>query len=212
MPVTVQGTQITFNNGTVQTTAFTNPFQLQNQLFTTSGSTTWTAPAGVTRVKATVIGGGGGGAQWAGSRGGGGGFACSWVTVSPGTGYTATVGGGGNTTGNNSPGGSGGTSSFGGFLSATGGGGGSNSGFNVGGNGSGSISSGTAIAVGTVYYGSNPAQITPDVGLMYVMGYPPFIGTCRGGGTGSVAYSGTSTNAAGGESTGGVVYLEWVAP
>lgn len=211
MPISVQGTQITFNDSTNQTTAFTGPFQLQNQLFT-SGSTTWTAPAGVTRVKVTVIGGGGGASFWAGSRGGGGGFACSWVTVSPGTGYTATAGAGGSSWNGNTPGGTGGTSSFGGFLSATGGGGGSNAGFNIGGNGSGSISSGTAIAVGTVYYGTNIAQTTPDTFLMYVMGYPPFIGTPRPGGAGSVAYSGTSTNAAGGESTGGVVYLEWVAP
>lgn len=220
MPVTVQGTQITFNNGTVQTTAFTNPFQLQNQLFTSSGS--WTAPAGVTRVKATVIAGGGGGSAWAGSSGGGGGYSCAWVTVSPGTTYTVTVGGGGFYQGGNGFGGTGGTSSFGSFLSATGGGGGSNNAPLFGSNGSGTVSSGTAIAVGNVHGNS---QFRDDTAANYsprsaFLGYGQFMGAWNRGFTSSApAYSGTAQWAAGSTSVdtssggvGGVVFLEWVAP
>lgn len=221
MPTTVRGGDIVFNNGTVQTTAFPGPFQLQNQLFTSSGS--WTAPSGVTRVKATVIAGGGGGSAWAGSSGGGGGYSCAWVTVSPGTTYTVTVGGGGAYQGGNAFGGSGGTSSFGSFLSATGGGGGSNTGNPLySSNGSGSVSSGTAIAVGNVHGNS---QFREEAGPNYsprsaFLGYGPFMGAWnRGFSSSSPAYSGTAQWAAGSTSVdttsggvGGVVFLEWVAP
>jgi len=65
--------------------------------YTTAGTYTWTAPAGVTRVRVRVWGGGGGGGgNHAGSGGGGGGYAESIVNVTAGTSYTVVVGSGGN--------------------------------------------------------------------------------------------------------------------
>ena len=93
-----------------------------------TSSSTWTAPTGVTQVRATVIGGGGagggvasnGGADGVGGGGGAGGVGAASVTVVPGTTYTVTVGAGGTgVSGGN--GGSGGTSSIGSLVSATGG-------------------------------------------------------------------------------------------
>jgi hypothetical protein len=105
------------------------------QIFTSS--TTWTCPAGVTRIVATVIGGGGGGGQgfddeagifFNGGYGGYAGIGIGVLTVTPSTVYTVTVGAGGN--GSNGAGGAaGGSSSFlpqGGsaLITATGGSGG----------------------------------------------------------------------------------------
>ena len=64
MPITTSGTQITFNDATVQTTAPIGG--IRSQLFTSSG--TFTVPAGVTALKVTLAGGGGGGGG--GQRGG----------------------------------------------------------------------------------------------------------------------------------------------
>lgn len=65
-------------------------------LITAAGAGTWTVPAGVTRVKATVVGGGGGGAfrgtAWGG---GGGGMDSAWFQVTPGEEIPYTVGAGG---------------------------------------------------------------------------------------------------------------------
>ncbi|MBI3174655.1 MAG: right-handed parallel beta-helix repeat-containing protein, partial [Chloroflexi bacterium] len=71
--------------------------------YSTAGTFTWTAPAGVTSVKVEVWGAGGAGANRSstsgtGSGGGGGGGAYAiknTLTVVPGTGYTVTVGAGG---------------------------------------------------------------------------------------------------------------------
>lgn len=67
--------------------------------FTAVGSTTWTAPAGVTSVEYLVVGGGGGagnGYDNAGGGGGGAGMVLSGTTsVTPGNTYTVTVGDGG---------------------------------------------------------------------------------------------------------------------
>ena len=68
------------------------------QLFTTPGTYSWTAPEGVTKVSVVAIGGGGaGGAQYyAGGGGGGGGVGWkSRITVVPGSSYTVQVGAGG---------------------------------------------------------------------------------------------------------------------
>lgn len=99
------------------------------QAFTTTGANTFTIPAGVTKVKVTVVGGGGGGAGGGstinqGGGGGAGGTAIETVTgLTPGGTVTVTVGAGGAGiyagTGT-----SGGTSSFGAYCSATGGAGG----------------------------------------------------------------------------------------
>jgi hypothetical protein len=103
--------------------------------FTSSG--TWTAPTGVTTAEIFIVGGGGGGGGGYGAftnyflpTGGGGGGAVvkKTVAVSPGTGYSVTIGSGGAggtataTTVTN--GGNGGNSSFGSLATAFGGTGG----------------------------------------------------------------------------------------
>ena len=78
------------------------------QAFTTAGTFSWVAPAGVTSVCVVTVGGGGGG-------GGGGGLMYrNDIPVIPGTSYTVTVGAGGtaNSSAGTPDGGTGGTSSF----------------------------------------------------------------------------------------------------
>jgi len=68
------------------------------QLFTTPGTYSWTAPAGVTAVSVVAIGGGGAGGAAYYSGGGGGGGGVGWksrITVVPGSSYTVQVGAGG---------------------------------------------------------------------------------------------------------------------
>ena len=98
------------------------------QTFTTSGSSTWTKPSGITSVLVYVTGGGvaGGVGTASYNQGGGGhagGTAIKWVTSGIGSTETVTVGafGAGSSSGN---GDIGGTSSFGSHCSATGGQGG----------------------------------------------------------------------------------------
>lgn len=94
------------------------------QYYTSSGSHTWTKPAGLKRVRVYVTGGGGGGGNPAantnnGGGGAGGGTAIKVIdAASLGSTESITVGAGG-AAGN--PGGTGGTSSFGSHCSATGG-------------------------------------------------------------------------------------------
>lgn len=73
------------------------------QAYTTPGTYTWTAPAGVTSVSVVAIGGGGGGSKGLGYNGvglcGGGGGGLGWknnIPVTPGATYEVVVGGGGN--------------------------------------------------------------------------------------------------------------------
>jgi len=143
MPITVSGTQITFNDSTTQTTAFTGgggqyQFSLalrgsatnssgSPMVFNSTGSCTWTCPAGVTRVKLIVVGGGGGGGGFGGgtgTNGGNGGVGVGFYTVVPGTAYAVTIGAGALGGDGGSTGGTGGSSSFGSLLTATGGTGG----------------------------------------------------------------------------------------
>ena len=64
--------------------------------YTTAGSYSYTAPAGVTSVSAVCVGGGGGGANYFGSGGAGGGLAyLNNIEVVPGNTYTVVVGAGG---------------------------------------------------------------------------------------------------------------------
>jgi hypothetical protein len=69
------------------------------ETFTSVGSTSWVAPAGVQVVECLVVGGGGGGGNGydnAGGGGGGGGMVLAGtLTVVPGRSYTVTVGAGG---------------------------------------------------------------------------------------------------------------------
>lgn len=194
MPITVSGTQITFNDGTTQSTAFTGGGGSLNYTLYTSGNNTWTAPSGVTRVKVTLVGGGGGGGGGAyvgvpvpGGEGGQGGIAVGYVNVTPGTGYAANVGAGGTGGGYNATGPAGGTSSFAGTISATGGGGGGgySAGAFTGANGSGSG-------------GNIRATSYPDY---YIQAYAKgiYMGITNGSGSGQTAqtWSATSTFGAG---------------
>jgi len=103
------------------------------QVYTTTGTNTWTKPTGLKRIKVTVVGGGGGGANDSGTAsdfngsGAGGGCAIKWIEAAAlGTTETATVGtgGAGKTGATDGAGTAGGTTSFGAHCSATGGGGG----------------------------------------------------------------------------------------
>ena len=102
-----------------------------HQVFSTSGSHTWTKPTGINKVKVTVTGGGGGGGGGspnfnAKGGGGGGGTAIEVIDVSSVSSVSVTVGAGGQG-GSASGGGTGGdgvgggASSFGSYCSATGG-------------------------------------------------------------------------------------------
>ena len=67
--------------------------------FTSVGTTSWTAPAGITSVEYLVVGGGGGGGNGYDTGGGGGGAGgmvlTGTISVTPGNSYTVTVGSGG---------------------------------------------------------------------------------------------------------------------
>jgi len=73
MPITVSGTQITFNDATTQTTAAGPSAYVgdRGQVFTSSG--TFTIPTGVTAIKVSIVGGGGGGGVVDNANGSGGG-------------------------------------------------------------------------------------------------------------------------------------------
>lgn len=171
--------------------------QIQSQIFTANG--TWTAPAGVTQVRAFVFGGGGGnyGSGCGSTTGGAGGYAVGSYTVVPGTGYAITVGSGGAgvITGT---GVAGGTSSFAAFASATGGGGGSSGGGGTNGTGSG----------GTLRNGNvTAAQAAVIQGSVRSSGNTAFVYSSTNN-----AYIGIGGNTAGDQRIGttGAVYLEWV--
>ena len=116
------------------------------QSFTRTGSSTWTAPVGVTSLEYVVVGGGGGGGGGydTGSGGGGGGgmVLSGTIAITLGTTYNVVVGEGGDASTNNYPsidetsGGDGGSSSFH-TITALGGGGGKASRIQVGGSGKG---------------------------------------------------------------------------
>jgi hypothetical protein len=112
------------------------------QVFAASG--TFTVPAGVTMVKASVYGAGGGSSGGQGAGGAGGGYASGWVAVVPGQTIAVTVGTGGVGVANNGTASAGGTSSFGPYLSATGGAGGAAS---PGSGGTGTAASGVIAPV-----------------------------------------------------------------
>ena len=91
-----------------------------SQSYTTPGTYTWIAPAGVTSVSVVAVGGGGGAQKYycccgagAGVSGGGGGLGYkNNYTVIPGNSYSVVVGGGGAPAAANGTPGPGGSSSF----------------------------------------------------------------------------------------------------
>lgn len=144
------------------------------EVFEASG--TFTAPAGITQVVVTLVGagaGGGGGENDGGNSGGGGGGGETVLmqpyTVTPGNGYTVTVGsggGGGATSPGGGAGGAGGASSFDGSLTAAGGGAGQRADDSgTGGAGGGSALDGSGLSGGgsTGFKGGDGAD-TPSSG------------------------------------------------
>lgn len=157
----------TFQNAAAGGGGFSNM-----QVFESSG--TFTVPAGITKVKVTVVGGGGGGSSVAtqvDTGGGGGGAAIEIISgLTPGGTVSVTVGGGGavNT--------SGGTSSFGAFCSATGGKHGNNP-----------LATDTTVGQGGLGSGGN-LNIRGDNGEMAKLGevsFDPAGGSLSGGNGGS---------------------------
>lgn len=195
------------------------------QTFTSSG--TFTVPAGVTKVKATVIAGGGGAngcnsSNFAGACGGGGGWSKKLCTVAPGQTVAVTVGAGGTGAAATAAAGAGGTSSFGSFCSASGGGGAGGN----GGGGGGVGANGDINGVGGA--GSDGSSVAPSATTFWsglaggsLWGGAQRAGTTAGnssppGGAGGKGCGGTSVyttsgsvSAFGSSGVAGVVVVEW---
>lgn len=160
--------------------------------YTSTGTTAFTAPAGVTAVDVLVVGGGGGGANIQGSSGGGAGGQVKWLigrAVTPSTSYAVTVGSGGWSTdgGSFSNGGTGGDSVFDSGASevrATGGQGGQGS------------SGGSSAA--------NSGWVSPPSPVPGGTGNGSGSGGGGGGGAGTAAAGGTGTAGAPGAGGAGV--------
>jgi hypothetical protein len=128
MPSSLNGTGVTFNDGTTLNSANDAGGNYIQRTYTSPA--TWTKPTGLKAVKVTVTGGGGGGGRASpdtpGFGGGGGGTAVRYVPAPSIPGPVAvTIGAGGTGIPAPSPvptrAPAGGTSSFGAFASATGG-------------------------------------------------------------------------------------------
>jgi hypothetical protein len=185
----------TGSNGTGPFSAASNSVTpvVQCATYTTPGTFTWVAPAGVTSVSAVVVGGGGpggagDGAACGGSGGGGGALSyANNIAVTPGTGYTVVVGAGGTTC-------AGGFSNFRCSARATGGNRGANSGGNGGTGGTVTIGTGGAGGAGGDRIGGRD---TSGAGGGGAGGYTAAGG--RGGNyTGSGRFVGVSSNGGGG--------------
>lgn len=191
-----------------------------------TSNTSWTVPAGVTVAKVSIAGGGGGGGSGgaagnlSGKAGGNGGFAYALVTgMIPGSTVTVTVGsaGTGSTYGGTSyastaqQNGTGGTSSsFGSYITCTGGAAG---GYNTSGgtNGTATLANGNITLLSTYtatgnLLGSKGTTQTAGAGTAgtAATGY----GYGGGGGDWNSAYN--IGQAAGGNGSAGLVFLEWI--
>lgn len=192
--------------------------QAATDSYTTPGSTTWTAPAGVTSATVEAWGGGGagGGATANPAEGGGGAggqYAIKVITVTPGNSYTIVVGAGG--TGSTGNGTAGGDSTFNGTsVIAKGGAGGTGATNGVAGTGS------TTGGVGTVYAGgSGSAGVVSGGGCQNggaggggagsggaggnAAGNTAGTGTANGGGAGGAGRNSSGTGSAGNAAGGG---------
>ena len=190
--------------------------------FTSTGSTTWTAPADVTSVEVLVVAGGGSGGGGSGAIGGGGGGGGGIIyntsyPVTPGTTYPVVVGAGG--VGANRVKGTNGSNSQFGALVALGGGAGASDGSisNVGtpggsgGGGGGRSGIGAPGTAGQGNPGSNGAANSYYAGgAGGGAGGPatPFSGSVAGSGGPGLYFniSGTSTAYGGGGGGGGSSY------
>jgi uncharacterized repeat protein (TIGR01451 family)/fimbrial isopeptide formation D2 family protein len=162
--------------------------------YTTTGNSTFAAPAGVTSVRVLVIAGGGGAgaAECAGGGGAGGYIENASFAVTPGASMTVTVGAGGAGGGTNGSGQNGQNSVFG-SITATGGGGGAGgakgaTGLSGGSGGGGSSQGGSASSggSGTTGQGNNGG------------GGGTACSGGGGGGAGAVGGSGSGSTAGGG--------------
>ena len=173
--------------------------------FTTTGTTSWTAPTDVTQVEVLVVAGGGGGGCNNGGGGGGGGVVYNnSYPVTPGQTYTVTVGAGGtpntSSSGFTSQGNTGSNSQFGNLTAIGGGGGGGQGGSGAGGDGkTGGSGGGTGnmnSGGGTVGFGTAGQGF--NGGLAAAGSYSQAAG---GGGAGQLGFSfggGTAAAGAGG--------------
>jgi hypothetical protein len=187
---------------------------------TGTGTFNFVVPAGVTKVKVTVVGGGGGSGGVSGdgisSGGGGGGAAIEIVSgLTPGGTVAVTVGAGGTAGSGAANGGTGGTSSFGAFCSATGGAGGFRGGqptdYAVGG-----VGTGGDINVNGGGAGGAHIDILSSIGGCSLLaghtnagspGVAAIAGNVNGGGARGVC--GTAIGLAGAAGGRGIVIVEW---
>jgi hypothetical protein len=180
----VTGTLPVANGGTGATTFTTNSVVLGNG--TSALNANLVAPGTAGNVLTSN------GSTWTSAAAGGGQLQTelftapgTWTKPSSCTLVRVTVigGGGGGGINNATSGGTGGTSSFGSAVSATGGGGGSygNPSGSFGANGSGTVSSGTALKTGSVFNSMPPADISGTSYFAQLMGQP--FGFISSGGT-----------------------------
>jgi hypothetical protein len=213
MPSSLNGTGVTFDDGTTQSTAATAGNYIMRTITSTS---TWTKPSGLKAVKVTLVGAGGNGGTRAntvytsaGGNGGNGGGAIEYIPAPsiPGP-VSVTVGTAPSK-----------TSSFGAFLSATGGGnGGSSSGSTNGANGTSGIGSGGDINVqgcAAEPATTNPITLTPisafGLGIAATRPGDGAIPGTNGVGFGAGATGGRAPSPGtfpGGTGTSGVVIVE----
>ena len=192
---------------------YSTPYGIE--AFTTTGSHTWTCPAGVTSVEVLVVGGGGsgGGKYYAGGGGAGGVVHATDYAVTPGVVYDITVGAGGATRSASHVGNDGSNSVFnvnaegsGITLTATGGGGGGYAAGSNAGDGRDGGSGGGGAQYSTSRQGGSTTQNTYS-GTANVTGYG-FDGgdgydnsnnypAGGGGGAGAVGASSSSSGAGG---------------
>lgn len=220
----------TFLRGDNTWAAVTSLPGTQGQVFSSNG--TFTIPAGITAIKATVVGGGGGSGGCvtnactgaSGGNGGGGGTAIRWLTgLTPGGTLSVVVGGGGTAGGvGNSNGGAGGNSSVASgtqtITTITGNGGGAGLAGNLvnGTHGAGGAASGGDINV-PGSGGALPNNTTAPAGTslfstpVFKTTVPPsaVAGTGRGGGAAGPQYPASGGNAAGAAGSAGIVIFEW---
>lgn len=199
----------TFSNAAFAAANTASPIATMNVL-TTGTSATWTIPAGVTKVRVTVVGGGGSGGGSNGGGGGAGGTAIKILTsLTPGNTLLYTVGGAGATsqvasgtqsiTTVSATGGSAGQAGGGSTVNGGNGGIGSNGDLNFagqGGGGSGLNSGDTERlggAGGSSYFGGGAAGVSNSAGNA---------GRAYGGG-------GSGGSSSGGGGNAGVVIFEY---
>jgi hypothetical protein len=206
------------SNGTAWTSAASSAAQTLVAVYLTGAGQTFTVPAGITKVKVTIIGGGGNGGTGStsggtGGGGGGGGTAIKWLAgLTPGGTLSVTVGGASGTSSVSS-----GVSNTIATVSATGGGNGANGGAGPGTGGAGGTgSAGTlnvasaAGGVGTGYGGAGASSLMGFGGAFTSLNGGNGTGYGAGGAGGSVLNVGCALiGGTGGSGSAGLVLFEY---